>query len=98
MDIVTSLEEKPKQALTAVVGDTEIYLPLAGLVDLAQEVARLQKELKKLDAELKRSAGKLSNPGFLAKAPDEVVAEEKAKAEDYQLKREKVHERIKSLQ
>ncbi|MCW3491376.1 valine--tRNA ligase [Dethiobacter alkaliphilus] len=98
VEIVSTLAEKPKQALTAVVGDTDIYLPLAGLVDLEQELARLSKELKKLDAELKRSAGKLSNQGFLAKAPEEVVAEERAKAEDYQLKRDKVAERIRSLQ
>ena len=97
VDVVRTLQEKPKQALTAVVGNIDIYLPLAGLVDLEQEVARLQKELKKLDAEIKRSSGKLSNPGFLAKAPQEVVDEEKAKAQDYQLKREKVHDRIQSL-
>ncbi|EEG78169.1 valine--tRNA ligase [Dethiobacter alkaliphilus] len=98
VEIVSTLAEKPKQALTAVVGDTDIYLPLVGLVDLEQELARLKKELKKLDAELKRSAGKLSNQGFLAKAPEEVVAEERAKAEDYQLKRDKVAERIRSLE
>lgn len=96
-EIVIELRERPKQALTAVVGDIEIYLPLAGLVDLQQEMARLEKEAKRLDGELARAEGKLNNPGFLAKAPDDVVAEERAKADDYRQKRDKVRARIEAL-
>ncbi|MBS3982399.1 MAG: valine--tRNA ligase [Dethiobacter sp.] len=95
--ITLALPEKPRQAVTAVVGDIDIYLPLSGLVDLAQEIARLEKELQKLAGELTRLEGKLTNPGFLAKAPLEVVAEERAKAEGYRLKWEKVHARLESL-
>lgn len=96
-DITRSLPEKPRQALSAVVGDIEIYLPLSGLVDLTQEVLRLEKELKKLEGELARAQSKLNNPGFLAKAPQEVVAEEKAKEDDYRQKYDKVRARIESL-
>ena len=95
--ITLELVEKPKQALTAVVGDIEIYLPLAGVVDLQQELARLEKELKKMDGEIARAEGKLSNAGFIAKAPVEVVAEERAKVEEYRQKRDKVHARIETL-
>lgn len=95
--ITLALPEKPRQAVTAVVGDIEIYLPLTGLIDLAQEVTRLEKELQKLAGELARMEGKLNNPGFLAKAPQDVVAEERAKAEGYRLKWEKVHARLESL-
>ncbi len=97
VQITTELSEKPKQALTAVVPGVDIFLPLAGVVDLSQELLRLEKELKKLDGELVRSRNKLSNQGFLAKAPDEVIAEEKAKAEEYAKLREKVLLRIESL-
>jgi valyl-tRNA synthetase len=95
--ITRSLEEKPKQALTAVVGDIDIYLPLVGLVDLKQELARLQKEQKKMESELARAEGKLKNAGFMDKAPDEVVAQERAKVEDYRQKRDKIQARIESL-
>ncbi|MCR3922308.1 MAG: valine--tRNA ligase [Firmicutes bacterium] len=97
VDIVSQLLDQPKQALTAVVGDIEVYLPLAGLVDLEQEIKRLEKEAKKLESELARSSGKLKNQGFLAKAPENVIAEERAKAEDYQARLDKVRARISSL-
>ncbi|HZK23831.1 MAG TPA: valine--tRNA ligase [Oscillospiraceae bacterium] len=97
MTVVRELPEQPQQALTAVVGDIEIYLPLKGLVDIEQEIKRLQKELKKLESEVARAEGKLNNQGFLAKAPQQVIAEERAKAENYRLRRDKVRERIISL-
>jgi valyl-tRNA synthetase len=96
-EIVSELPEKPKQALTAVVPGVDIFLPLAGVVDLSQELHRLEKELNKLDGELNRSRHKLANQGFLAKAPDEVVAVEQAKAQEYAKLREKVLARIENL-
>ena len=95
--IVSELPEKPKQSLTAVVAGVDIFLPLAGVVDLSQELLRLEKELSKLDGELTRSRNKLNNQGFLAKAPDEVVAEERGKAQEYDTLREKVLARIENL-
>ena len=97
VDIVRELEAPPKQALTAVVKEIDIYLPLAGLVDIEQEIKRLAKEVAKLESELKRAEGKLQNQGFLAKAPQHVVEQEKAKAEDYRQRLDKVQERLQML-
>ncbi len=95
--ITLVLPEKPRQAVTAVEGDIDIYLPLIGLIDLTKEIGRLEKELQKLAGELTRLEGKLNNPAFLAKAPQEVVAEERVKAEGYRLKWEKVNARLENL-
>ena len=97
LTVLRELPEQPKQALAAVVGDLEVYLPLQGLIDIEQEIKRLEKELQKLEAEVARAEGKLNNQGFLAKAPQQVVAAERAKAESYRLQRDKIRERILSL-
>ncbi len=74
--------EKPGQAVTALVRGIEIYLPLAGLVDMQAEKARLQKEGDKVKGEIKALEGKLGNEGFRAKAPAEVIAKEEEKLAD----------------
>ena len=87
----------PEKAMTAVVTGAELFLPLSGLIDIAQEIARLEKELKTLNAEVERVDKKLANEGFIAKAPAKVIEEEKAKRNDYAEKREKVLARIAEL-
>jgi valyl-tRNA synthetase len=87
----------PEKAMSAVVTGAELFLPLAGLVDLEQEVKRLEKELATLHAEVERVEKKLNNPGFMAKAPAHVIEEEKAKMADYMEKRDKVIARLKEL-
>lgn len=90
---------KPRQALVEIIGeDLEVYLPLAGVIDLEAEVARLKKELQQVEKELRRTEGKLRNPGFLKKAPPEIVAKEKARLEERTTKRNKLKERIQELQ
>jgi valyl-tRNA synthetase len=89
--------EKPENAMAGVVNGVEIYLPLKGLIDVEKETARLNKELANLDKEVKRLEGKLSNPGFLAKAPADVVAKEKEKQQGYEEKRTAVQERLAYL-
>ncbi|HHX75130.1 MAG TPA: valine--tRNA ligase [Firmicutes bacterium] len=96
-EIVRQLAGQPGQALAAVVEDIEVYLPLAGLVDLEQEIRRLEKEADKLEKELARAEGKLKNAGFLQKAPQDVVAQERAKAEEYRNLLDKVRERLRHL-
>ena len=83
--------------MSAVISGAEIYLPLAGLIDIEQEIARLEKELAKLDSEVERVEKKLANQGFVAKAPAQVIEEEKAKQKDYIEKREQVRARITEL-
>jgi valyl-tRNA synthetase len=62
----------------------EVLVPLAGLIDVSAETARLEKEIGKLDAGLKSVTGKLNNEKFVSNAPDAVVAKERAKQEEMQ--------------
>ncbi|MDP6968461.1 MAG: valine--tRNA ligase [Gammaproteobacteria bacterium] len=71
-------EEAPLSA-TALVGEMEVLVPMAGLIDKDAELARLQKELAKLTGEIKRFNGKLGNAKFVDNAPAEVVDKERAK-------------------
>jgi len=87
----------PEKAMTAVITGAELYLPLAGLIDIAQELARLDKELQTLHGEVERIEKKLGNEGFVAKAPAKVIEEEKAKLADYADKRDKVIARLAEL-
>jgi valyl-tRNA synthetase len=87
----------PEKAMTSIVTGAEIILPLEGLINLDEEIARLQKEWDKLNKEVERVQKKLSNEGFIKKAPEKVIEEEKAKEKDYTEKRAAVEERIKEL-
>lgn len=89
--------ESPDKAMTAIVTGAELYLPLAGLIDIDQEIARLEKELQNLNNEVLRVEKKLGNEGFVSKAPAKVIEEEKAKMADYSDKRSKVIARIEEL-
>ncbi|ALS26979.1 valyl-tRNA synthetase [Paenibacillus sp. 32O-W] len=87
----------PDKAMSAVVTGAELFLPLAGLIDIEQEIARLEKELKTLNGEVERIERKLANEGFMAKAPAKVIEEERNKLKDYADKRAKVLARIAEL-
>ncbi|HOQ07048.1 MAG TPA: valine--tRNA ligase [Clostridiales bacterium] len=88
----------PDNAVTAVVPGTEIFVPLEDLVDIAKELERLEKEKENLEKELERVNGKLSNEGFVSKAPAKVVEEERAKKAKYSEMYEKVLARIANLE
>lgn len=87
----------PEKAMSAVVTGAEIYLPLAGLIDIEKEINRLEKEVEVLNSEVDRVQNKLANKKFMDKAPEKVVAAEKEKEKDYMEKREKVLSRIQEL-
>ena len=84
-DYVTS-GDRPKGAATAIVGSTELYLPLAQMINLNEERGRLTKEIDKAKDELSRVQKKLSNTDFLNKAKEEVVQKEREKAGQYEEK------------
>ena len=88
---------KPENAMTGVVEGVEIFLPLKGLIDVEKETARLTKEIDKLGKELKKLNGKLSNEGFLKKAPAQVVEGERAKLAGYEEKMKSLEARLADL-
>lgn len=90
-------DNKPDNAMTAVVNGVEVYLPLKGLIDVEKETARLNKELAVLDKELARIAGKLANEGFVSKAPVAVIEKEQAKEQEYREKVLAIQERLAYL-
>jgi valyl-tRNA synthetase len=75
---------EPPPAAMQLVGDLKLMVPLAGLIDVAAERSRLDKEIAKRRQELGRIEGKLGNAGFVAKAPADVVAKERERAADMQ--------------
>lgn len=89
--------EKPENAMAAVVTGIEVYLPLAGLIDVEKETQRLSKEVAAMEKDLQRAGGKLNNAGFLAKAPEDVIAKERAKYEELSGKIEAVKKRMAYL-
>ncbi|WP_313466712.1 valine--tRNA ligase [Carnobacterium sp.] len=95
--VISSNVEAPDTAMTAVITGAEIYLPLTGLINLEEEITRLEKELDKWDKEVKRVKGKLANAKFVNKAPEAVVAAERAKETEYLEKYTIVQERITVL-
>ncbi|MFZ2347247.1 MAG: valine--tRNA ligase, partial [Lactococcus chungangensis] len=88
----------PAQAMTAILSNVEIYLPLAGLINISDEIARLTKELAKWQKELDMVSRKLSNEKFVANAKPEVVEKEQAKQADYQTKFDTTQARIAELE
>ncbi len=87
LDTITWLqagEEAPLSA-TGLAADMDVFVPMAGLIDLDAELARLNKEIDKLEKEVARVNGKLNNEKFVGKAPADVVQKEKDKLSDYQV-------------
>lgn len=87
----------PKLAKTAVISGAQVFIPLADLVNVDDEIKRMEKEEKSLQTEVDRSTKKLGNQGFVAHAPEEVIAKEKAKKADYENQLESVRQRIEEL-
>jgi valyl-tRNA synthetase len=94
LNIAESLSEKPDDASVLVVGSIEIYLPLAGMVDLAEEKTRLEKELKEAESHIERLE-KLLGSDFANKAPAAVVQKEQEKLAGYKETAEKLKAQLK---
>jgi valyl-tRNA synthetase len=91
-------EGKPPAAAATVVRGMDVYVPLTGLIDFTAEIARLRKEVEKVDRELARVRGKLENPAFRAKAPAEVVEKETGVARELGEVRGKLLEHLALLE
>lgn len=89
--------QAPDLAMSQVITGAEIYVPLAELIDIDDEIARLEGETKKFSGEVKRAQGKLSNEKFVNAAPEAVVAAEREKLADWQAKLAATQERLTSL-
>ena len=88
---------KPENATVTVVNGLEVYLLLKDLIDADKEKERIAKEQATVLKEIARLEGKLNNQGFLAKAPEAVVAKEKEKLEEYKQKQQALNEREEFL-
>lgn len=97
IEIKEKKSEIPEDAVASVMQDLQIYLPLEDLIDFEKEIERLQKEKEKFISEIKRVEGKLSNQGFIAKAPESLVEQEKAKKDKYNQLLLEVEDRISSI-
>ena len=86
-----------EDAVSIVVPDASVYVPLEELIDFEQEKERLKKEEEKLKKEIARAQGMLNNEKFVSKAPQAKVEEEKAKLEKYTQMMEQVKERLAAL-
>lgn len=84
-------------AVSVVIPNATVYIPFEELVDIAQEIERLQKEKKHLEGELARVQGMLGNEKFMSKAPKQKVDEERAKLEKYTQMKAQVEERLSQL-
>lgn len=90
--------QRPEKAMSAVVEGVNIFLPLAGMVDLEAEIARIEKELEQAQKELQRAENKLKNEGFIAKAPKEVVEKEREKVSSYQSTVQRLEKLLQEMQ
>lgn len=98
VEIAKDKSNVPEDAVGVVIDGVEIFIPLNELVDFEKEIERLSKEKKKLEGEIKRVNGKLANQGFLAKAPESLIEEEKAKKEKFEEMIKSVEERLTNLE
>jgi len=96
--VLENADSVPENAVSIPIRDGVVRIPLEELVDFEAEKARLSKEKTRLEGELKRVRGKLSNPGFVSKAPEKVINEEKEKEAKYQALMDQVLESLKALE
>ncbi len=91
-------EDIAKDSVSVVIPGATLYIPLADLVDIAQEIERLKKEQKRLEGELARVNGMLSNERFISRAPEVKIAQEREKLAKYTQMMEQVTQRLGQLQ
>ena len=90
-------KEVPQNAVSIAIDEFKVFIPFEELVDIGEEIKRLESEKTRLEAEVERGEKMISNPGFINKAPETKINEEKAKLENYRQMLENVIERLNSL-
>ncbi len=95
---ISDKKELSEKVISQIVCGMEIYIPLGELVDMSKEIDRIKKELQSVENEIARASGKLSNNGFLDKAPKTLVEAERAKLNVHLDTREKLKKQLKELQ
>ena len=96
--LIISEDKEVEDAVSLIFNDFKIYIPLKNLIDYDKERKRLKDEIKKLESEIKRAEGKLNNQGFVSKAPEKVVNEEREKLEKYKDLLVKTQESYKEIE
>src|SRR5205085_2095071 len=94
---ITFEEGVPPSSAQIVLEEAIIALPLEGVIDFAAERARLMKELEKITRDIATIDGRLNNPGFVAKAPEEVLEETRSRKSELEMRKAKVSEALKRL-
>ncbi|MAD16470.1 MAG: valine--tRNA ligase [Alteromonadaceae bacterium] len=97
VELLQPEEEAPASA-TALVGEMEILIPMAGLIDKDAELARINRALAKIEADFGRTQGKLSNEKFVSNAPPAVIDKEKAKLDDFTMQMKKLKEQKQTIE
>ena len=90
-------KEKLDNSMSIILSDIEVYIPLKGLIDIEEERNRLKAEVTRLEGEVARGEKMLSNSGFVNKAPEAKVNEEKEKLAKYKEMLESAKERLEKL-
>jgi valyl-tRNA synthetase len=98
IEVVSRLDQPIEHAVTIVAGGATVYIPLAGMVDVAQERARLERERGELQAEIERCEGLLARPGFVEKARPDVVGREREKLAGLKDRLGKLEEHLRTLE
>ena len=97
VELLQPEEEAPASA-TALVGEMEILIPMAGLIDKDAELARINRALAKIEADFGRTQGKLSNEKFVSNAPPAVIDKEKAKLDDFTMQMKKLKDQKQTIE
>lgn len=97
IEVQETADNIPENAVAIISKNMEVHIPFEDLVDLEEEKKRLQDEKKRLEAEVARGEKMLSNPGFVAKAPESKINEEKAKLANYKELLESVEQKLTKM-
>jgi valyl-tRNA synthetase len=94
---ISEADSVPEGAVQTVLGEATLALPLADVIDVDAEKARLKKDIGKVEGEIKKISGKLGNQGFLDKAPEAVIEENKARLAEEEARRDKLQSALARL-